>query len=312
MMNLMKKTAIGAMGISLFSLCGMVSADFPSAREGISLGYWEEQQPYVTEITNKMIKFTSPILTDAGDDKYVRYLFYYSPNLLLKENESDAQRIVLPRITDANDTKFDFEFPGTEEGIDLTQDYYGYFVPIDSFDLAGTESKMFCFNLERGEYKEGDDCYTFKKEPDPEPVEQEEIISHNSSSVVDMSMANISHTLDGNVVTFRWTALEGSDKVDIFSITDTSNGKHKVGSPKMTDELFSYTLPEEWEYVFEFRPSDGGKEIRYTINYKKPEDKEKKVEKVTIKTPTGPAETIFVVLALSVIGYLAYRKFAKN
>ena len=80
----------------------------------------------------------------------------------------------------------------------------------------------------------------------------------------------------------------------------------------MTDELFSYTLPDEGEYIFEFRPSDGGKEVRYTINYKKPEDKEKKVEKVTIKTPTDPAETIFVVLALSVIGYLAYRKFAKN
>lgn len=309
MMNLMKKTAIGAMGISLFSLCGMVSADFPSARDGMEFGYWEEQQPSVTEITNTMIKFNSPILKDASDDKYVRYLFYYSPTLLLKENESDAKKASIS-IMDANDTSFDFEFPWKEEGVDLSQDYYGYFVPISLWDAAGTESKMFCFNLERGEYKEGDDCYTFKKEP--EPVEQEEIISHNSSSVVDMSMANISHTLDGKVVTFKWTALEGSDRVEIFSITGTANEKHKVGSPKMTDELFSYTLPEEWEYVFEFRPSDGGKEIRYTINYKKPEDKEKKVEKVTIKTATGPAETIFVVLALSVIGYLAYRKFAKN
>ena len=65
MMNLMKKTAIGAMGISLFSLCGMVSADFPSARDGMEFGYWEEQQPSVTEITNTMIKFNSPILKDT-------------------------------------------------------------------------------------------------------------------------------------------------------------------------------------------------------------------------------------------------------
>jgi hypothetical protein len=80
-----------------------------------------------------------------------------------------------------------------------------------------------------------------------------------------MSLANISHTTTQNRATLRWTAVDGSDKVDIFLWNPTSEVFERLTSINMSDEKYEFTLTRNGEYLVNFMPNNGGTEFRYSF-----------------------------------------------
>jgi hypothetical protein len=81
-------------------------------------------------------------------------------------------------------------------------------------------------------------------------------------------MADISHSVNGNVVTLTWTAVPYSDNVEI-RIFDKANADYvTLGTVPMTQERFQYTTKDsEDELLFAFIPRDAkGREYRYDVN----------------------------------------------
>jgi hypothetical protein len=66
-------------------------------------------------------------------------------------------------------------------------------------------------------------------------------------------------------VTLRWTAVDGSDKVDIFLWNPTSQVFESLASVNMSDESYTFTLTRNGEYIVNFMPNNGGTEYRYTF-----------------------------------------------
>jgi len=71
-----------------------------------------------------------------------------------------------------------------------------------------------------------------------------------------MSLANITHTITNNKATLRRTAVDGSDKIDIFLWNPTSETFERLSSVNMSDEAYTFTLTRNGEYVINFMPNN--------------------------------------------------------
>ena len=71
-----------------------------------------------------------------------------------------------------------------------------------------------------------------------------------------MSLANVTHTITSNRVTLRWTAVDGSDKVDIFLWNPTSSLFERLTSTNMSTESYSFPLTRNGEYIVNFMPNN--------------------------------------------------------
>jgi hypothetical protein len=80
-----------------------------------------------------------------------------------------------------------------------------------------------------------------------------------------MNLANVTHIINGNQVTLRWTAINGSDKVDIFLFDPTTNAFTKLGTANMSDERYTFTATRNGEFIINFMPNNSGREKRYTF-----------------------------------------------
>jgi len=81
----------------------------------------------------------------------------------------------------------------------------------------------------------------------------------------DMNLANVTHLVVGNKVTLRWTAVNGSDKVDIFLWNPVSEVFNKLATVNMSDETYTFTATRNGEHLINFMPNNGGREKRYTF-----------------------------------------------
>ena len=123
-----------------------------------------------------------------------------------------------------------------------------------------------------------------------------------------MNLANVTHVIAGNQVTLRWTAVNGSDKVDIFLRNPTSEVFTKLSTVNMSAERYTFTATRNGEFIINFMPNNSGREKRYTFT----------IAGVTGTTPTvkpivkvphvGPAENIVVALFITFVLYLLYRR----
>jgi hypothetical protein len=80
-----------------------------------------------------------------------------------------------------------------------------------------------------------------------------------------MSLANITHTITDNRATLRWTAVDGSDKIDLFVWNPTSSVFERLAIVNMTDETYTFALTRNGEYIVNFSPNNAGTEYRYTF-----------------------------------------------
>jgi hypothetical protein len=71
-----------------------------------------------------------------------------------------------------------------------------------------------------------------------------------------MSLANVTHTITSNRATLRWTAVDGSDKVDIFLWNPTSELFERLSSVNMSAESYTFALTRNGEYIVNFMPNN--------------------------------------------------------
>lgn len=301
--------------VTVFSVTTAATPSITELLQNASFGYSDTDKMSVETIDTSMITLRSPIIKDIGGDYVQIYRTTYSPYLVEDLALMDTQ--TLSTTMKSKDTKLQSgeEYMkitlGVEDGLEVSETYYLMVTPIDMYDDLGTSSQQICFNLEQELYAMGDDCLTFKKE---HSVSTTNTDLEHSAAGADMSLANVTHTINGNTITLKWTKVEGSDKVDIF-LFDTSAEKYiRLDSVKMSDEKYDYVMKWDGEHIFRFVPLDWGKEIVYNVQAMKTSEKEpdKKDPVITAPPATGPVENVLAIIILSGIGYFIYKRYLKR
>ena len=100
-----------------------------------------------------------------------------------------------------------------------------------------------------------------------------------------MNLANVTHVVAGSKITLRWTAVNGSDKVDILLRDPTAQVFKKLSTVNMSAETYEFTATRNGEFIINFMPNNGGREKRYTFT----------VAGITPATPSKPGTTPTVI-----------------
>ncbi|MEI8091658.1 MAG: hypothetical protein WCG98_05550 [bacterium] len=122
-----------------------------------------------------------------------------------------------------------------------------------------------------------------------------------------MNLANVTETHVGNRVTLRWTAIDGSDSVDIFLFNPTTATFVKLATVDMSAETYTFTTTRNGEHIINFMPNNGGREKRYTFTIAgtTPTTTTNTIKKVP---HVGPAENLLVAGFIAFVLYLLYRR----
>ncbi|MCX6823291.1 MAG: hypothetical protein NTX91_04870, partial [candidate division SR1 bacterium] len=173
--------------------------------------------------------------------------------------------------------------------------YYISVIPKDSAGILGEISNEMRFKM--SDQTSGEGVYTGSA-------------THGAAGA-DMNLANVTHLKVGNQITLRWTAINGSDKVDIFLFNPTSQVFTKLATVNMSDERYAFTATRNGEFIVKFMPNNAGREKVYTFTIDG-----LTATKVTPGTTTvikkvphvGPAENVLVALFIAFVLYLLYRR----
>lgn len=263
----------------------------------------------------------TPILKDAKDwavgEYYVLLGSQPIVNYVAGQDATNLRKdlLELPKYSTIDlEGELEMKIPASEVNSGVT--YFGIVVPVNDNILYGKYSKEFCFNFSSNIYGEGADCAAFAPTVTPEEVSSNgegvgEELEHDAAGA-DMRLADISHSVQGNVVTLTWTAVPGSQNLEI-KVFDKANADYiTVATVPMSDEKYDYTFndPKIEELLFAFIPRESnGKEVRYGANVRT----EQEVEPEITTTPkVGPVEDMLMILGATLVLYLAYRAFASK
>lgn len=316
--------ALLALGISFASAATLdLGLVFDQQRE---FGYTENQnirvEGFKTTDTATTPEFfiKTPILKDAKDVAVGEYYILLGKqpikNYLTGEGVSSLRQdlLELPPYT-TMDLEGELELKVNDTLLEKDQSYYGVVVPQDDNVIPGKYSKEFCFNFSTQEYAEGTACESFKL---PEGVKVAGLEASELSAVeselehdaagADMRLADISHSVQGNTITLTWTAVPGSENLEIQLFDKEKADYVTLATVPMSQEKYEYTYSEGvQEFLFAFIPRDSkGKEVRYDVNVRHETD----ITPVVDDVSTGPVENMFIILAITLVLYSGYRVFA--
>lgn len=263
----------------------------------IPFGYTISQKISVDEISVDKIVIKSPVIQDELGNTIKKYTVMFSQYPLSEILDN------ISLIDESREKTFEFTTVGTDvlmeltaltDGMSPSSVYYLSVIPKDGNNILWEISNEIRFKLATQTYGE----WTYTDEP-----------TAHTAAWANMSLANITHTITNNNATLRWTAIDGSDKVDIFVYNPTSGIFERLASVNMSDENYTFALTRNGEYIVNFVPNNGWTEYRYTFI----------VNGVTSTTPTttptigvipatGPKENILIVLAIAIVLYIVYRK----
>lgn len=133
------------------------------------------------------------------------------------------------------------QLTATGDAINPNIVYYLSIIPKDQNGILGEISNEIRFKLATQTSGEGNATDT------PAP---------HTAPGANMNLANVTHTITNNKVTLRWTAVDGSDKVDIFLWNPTSSLFERLSSVNMSDESYTFTLTRNGEYIVNFMPNN--------------------------------------------------------
>lgn len=287
--------------------------------------WWYSSSSLVECESNGGISVRIPAIEDWYLDKVTKYRFFFSPYRLnqLKRWDSsvDISKIISKEIIIDNNAS-EVRFNVSNNDIDSETAYYGFIVPIDTYDWVWVPSAEICFQLDNNICLQDSACDTLDLvihpiiEPviDPTPVETTEIteqwLSHGAASCVGMDMANVTHTIKWDTLTLRWTAVAG-DKVEV-AIYDPDREIYKsLWFVNMNREKFDYKIERDGEQNFML--TNGCKELYYKADaeLKKTPTVEPK-EDITTIPETGPAENILFIAIAAIVIYVAYALFFRR
>lgn len=278
--------------------------------------------------TNRL-KITSPVLRDSKDTAVGEYhiILWEKPmKYYIAGDREELKELPTVSIMELDES---VDLSIKQGSVTTDKSYYGIVVPVNDNIIPGNYSDTFCFDFGNLTYALASDCDNFgRTEKTEEPVVEtpkeedqttteltvalnEEEDQHNAADGADMSMADISHSVNGNVVTLTWTAVPYSDNVEI-RIFDKANADYvTLGTVPMTQEKFQYTTKaNEEELLFAFIPRDAkGREYRYDVNVRHEADVTPEIKEAP---KVGPAEDLLMILCITAVLYLGYRVVASR
>ena len=122
-----------------------------------------------------------------------------------------------------------------------------------------------------------------------------------------MGLADISHSVQGNVITLTWTAVPNSENLEIKLFDKEKADYVTLATVPMAQEKYEYTYSEGiQEFLFAFIPRDSkGREVRYSVNVRHETD----ITPVVDDVSTGPVENMLAIIAITLALYTGYRVF---
>ena len=258
------------------------------------------------------LKISFSALSDADIYDVSIYRLVVSPYRMeqLKHGDQsiDKSKIIMKEIKlEAGSKRANYNIADIE-WLDDNQAYYGFLVPVNEYDIVWTPSKEICFQKAGNMCFQDVTCDTFDLIINPVAdnwTEENNNGQHGAASdCVWMDMANVTHTVNGDTLTLKWTAVDG-DTVEI-GIRDTTGEAYKsLWAVKMSDEKFDYKM--QWDGEQNFQLTNGCKGVNYKADSKKSAEPEK------IVTPaTGPAENVLYIAIAAIILYGAYAIFFRK
>ena len=257
----------------------------------------------------------APITEDEAYDNNTVYYLFFSPyriEQIKSWNPSvDISRINMRQVEISADAE-NIEFLLWSAELDPEQAYYGFVSPVDIYENFWSPSNEICFKLSTSTYNQWEGCDAFELVLDPnnttsdEPVAwTEENQESHGAACVGMNMANITHVVNWDTITLKWTAVDG-DVVQIAVFDPDEAYWKSLGAVNMTDEKFTYKM--QWNGEQNFMLTNGCGEVRYKADaaIKEPEP-----EKI-VPTRVGPAENILYVAIAAIILYGAYVLFFRK
>ena len=255
------------------------------------------------------LRVVSPVMEDIWFDNATLYYLFISPyrvDLIRSWDPSvDTSKIIVKQVEIATNAE-NVEFTVWTPELDAEQAYYGFISPIDMYDGFWIPSNEICFKLSTNSYNQWEGCDAFElvldptPEVDPTTVEQQQL----GAACVGMSMAHISHVVNGDTITLRWTAVDG-DVVQIAIFDPTEEYWKSLGAVSMSDEKFSYKM--QWNGEQNFMLTNGCGEVRY-----KADAAIKTPEPEVVPPATWPAENILYIAIAAIVLYGAYVLFFRK
>ena len=252
---------------------------------------------------------TSPVIEDIGfDDATVYYLFvspYRISQIRAWDSSVDNSRVIMKQVEiDPNAENVEFTLWWE---VDPDQAYYGFISPVDMYDGFGIPSNEICFKLWTNTYNQGEWCDAFELVMDPSQTSGDPLAIEQQNlwaACVGMNMANISHVINGDTITLKWTAVDGN-VVQIAIFDPNEEYWRSLGSVSMTAERFDYKM--QWNGEQNFMLTNGCGEVRYKADASIPTEPEK-----IVPAATGPAENILYIAIAAIILYGAYVLFFRK
>ena len=256
------------------------------------------------------LRIVSPIMEDIGFDNATLYYLFVSPyrvELLKSWDPSvDLSKVIVRQVEVANNAE-NVEFTIWTPLLDSEQAYYGFISPIDMYDGFWVPSNEICFKLWSNSYNQWEGCDAFELILDPNASAEPTNVENQQlgAACVGMNMANISHVINGDTITLKWTAVDG-DVVQVAVFDPNEEYWKSLGAVNMSDEKFSYKM--QWNGEQNFMLTNGCGEVRYKADAAIPTP-----EKETVVPPaTWPAENILYIAIAAVILYGVYVLFFRK
>ena len=326
----MKKTIV-TLVLWLFGLIGLwlttVSAkdDFTWWVDSLlgeeTFGYSSSDKIEVVSISKDSVEIESPVVQDEAWFDILDYAILYGQHPIAEamENPSLLDNFGEKEISlnDNPGSTFTITLNTTDDNLDSDKIYYALLLPKDEFGLPGEISNDICFSLNNQVYGEWTDC--------GESWAVHSAGGHSAGGA-DMNLANITHTVDGDSITLRWTALEGADKIELF-LRDPDDERFKsLDTVAMDDEEYKFRTDRNGEHNIKFIPMNGnspaGTETIYTLTvttvpqWANPTPDTSTTTTTTVgitKVPVvGPKENMILVIIISIFAYFVYRLFLRR
>ncbi|MEI6773269.1 MAG: hypothetical protein WCL18_00065 [bacterium] len=251
-----KLLSIFALAILLFGITTAATGDLrdwmDNLNSEIPFGYAVSQKVGVDQISVDKIVIKSPVIKDEFGVTIKKYTVMFSQYPLSQILETTTL------LDQSKEKTFDFPTADTNVTMELTLTgdninpnvvYYLSVIPKNQNGILGEISNEIWFKLATQTSGEGTATAA----------------TGHTAPGANMSLANITHTITSNKATLRWTAVAGSDKVDIFLWNPTSELFERLGSVNMALENYTFTLTRNGEYIVNFMPNNAGTEYRYTF-----------------------------------------------
>ena len=257
------------------------------------------------------VTVTSSVVEDADIDKVNIYNLFISPYRMdqIKNSDSsvDTSSIIMKKV-EIVDGAANVKFEISPSDIDSSKIYYGFISPVDMFDVVGTPSKEICFKVDSKMCLQDTACDNIVSMTTPMPSTPtwwDEVIEQHGTSCVGMDLANVTHVINGDTITLKWTAVDG-DSVEIGVWDPEAEVYKSLWTAKMSDEKFNYKMQWDWEQNFQL--TNGCKELYYKADAKRWEAKPEKI----VTPATWPAENVLYIAIAAIILYGAYAIFFRK